>query len=639
MKALHRRSLAALSFLLLFTPALRAAPHTPPHADVGEDRYPNADAVILRQEQTYTLADDRSITLTEHRWIKMLTPRAIRRVADPRISFRDDTDTVHVLVARTFTPDGQVVDVPDYSRNLVSPFGAANEPAFSTLRQWVISFSGVQPGAIYELAYERKSEPAELPWMSADLRLADDDPTVERVVTVNVPDGVTLHSQLDHVPADHVRHEETDGGRTHTWTFTDLAECRDEPADADWPLRCPRLRFTTCPDPAQWAGILVSAVNQCAHPDPAIDEFARDAIGDEIDARPAVTKICDKLTERMRTLNDRSAWEGPRGRLAGEAFASRYASALETAAVALTAVRAAGFDAAPAVAFDSRTLAENAPVDADVKGFWIVVTTRTDRFFVDPIRGIQRPYGENMNVMLFATDGKDNQVRSMGLTRGATDDARRLQIRANLEVDADGDVTGRLRVEMSGPLVDPLKLESDDQKRSRVESIVRRLLPGATVSDLSVLAFSQDELRAEGKLTLKDGLESVGRLRVLQWSDAAPLADGVHVPLEPKDRDTTVSLGSPLDESFNLSVEFPGEWKLAIRPQALPQNPSAGATAMITQTVKAEPHRIDVERHVRLPREIHLTELTAVRDSINRLRSPAWRQIGLRAEKQEKSAG
>lgn len=629
LRLVHQFSI--LPFLLCLTPALRAAPETPPHADVGADRFPDADAVILRHEQTFTLEDDGSTRAAEHKWVKMLSSRAIRRTADPRIDFRDGSDTVNITVARTFTPDGKVVDVPDYSRNLVSPFGYSNDPAFSDFRQWVVSFSGVQPDAIYELAYERHSERSEPSWLAADLRLADNDPTIERIITVRVPAGVTLQHQLDHVPADRVRYETEDGGRTHRWTFSDLTDCPDESAAPNWTLRCPHLRFTTCPDPTVWATIVLDTIAQSAAPDVAIEKMAREAAKDESDPRAAARKVCDKLAERMRTIDAPAAWSGLRARPASAVFAARYQNALEAAAVGLVALRAAGLNASAAVVADSRTFSETTATDGDVRGFWIGVTTPTERFFVDPVRGIQAPYGDNRSAVAFMS-AEGNQLQTVSLVQGRHDDTGRLIVRAHLEIDAKGAVTGNVRVELGGPLVDAAKLQSDDQKRGRVESVARRVFPGLSVTELSVLAFSATEFRAEGKVKMEEGLAEVGRLKLLEWSESIPAADGMNVPLAPRDRDADVSLEAPLQEELYLTVEFPEAWKIAVQPQSLPHNPSAGMTSRITQNVKVNGSRIDVERCVHLPREINTTQIVAVRESINRLRSDGWRQIALHAD-------
>jgi hypothetical protein len=55
-------------------------------------------------------------------------------------------------------------------------------------------------------------------------------------------------------------------------------------------------------------------------------------------------------------------------------------------------------------------------------------------------------------------------------------------------------------------------------------------------------------------------------------------------------------------------------------------------TSRITQDVKLDGQRIDVERRVQLPREISTAQIVAIRDSINRLRSDGWRQIALHVD-------
>ncbi|HMQ16450.1 MAG TPA: hypothetical protein PKC49_10785, partial [Phycisphaerae bacterium] len=83
------------------------------------------DAVIELWEQHWTLNGDGSTAYHEKKHVRLNSDRAYRHFADPRITFNRDTDEVEVVVAGTKPPAGGNIDVPDYSRNEVSPGATA----------------------------------------------------------------------------------------------------------------------------------------------------------------------------------------------------------------------------------------------------------------------------------------------------------------------------------------------------------------------------------------------------------------------------------------------------------------------------------------------------------------------------------
>ena len=69
------------------------AAHTPPSFEVDPAQYPNADAVILADHRHWVVQTNGTRSLEVHRWVKILSDRAIGRFADPRITYRDGVDT------------------------------------------------------------------------------------------------------------------------------------------------------------------------------------------------------------------------------------------------------------------------------------------------------------------------------------------------------------------------------------------------------------------------------------------------------------------------------------------------------------------------------------------------------------------
>ncbi|MCH8949881.1 MAG: DUF3857 domain-containing protein, partial [Chloroflexi bacterium] len=237
----------ALTVVLVHGSPAWAAPRADGGAvdlNITAARFPGEDAIILRWEQHWTLEKDGTVRRRDHRWVKLLNSRPIRRYADPRVDFVSGEEKLIIHTAQTHLPDGTILPVPDYSFNASAPGDVGRWPGYADWQQKVISFSGIEDGAVVELDYEVVTPPGVLPWIQADLRLHGVDPTVERVVRVTVPKGTILHHRVDGVepPTIPATEADRDGAITYAWTFKDLASGRGEPQSLPWQQRCGRLR-------------------------------------------------------------------------------------------------------------------------------------------------------------------------------------------------------------------------------------------------------------------------------------------------------------------------------------------------------------------------------------------------------------
>ncbi|MCH7925559.1 MAG: DUF3857 domain-containing protein, partial [Planctomycetes bacterium] len=207
-----------------------------PDLTIGAAQFPEDDAIILRWEQHWTLDADGTVHRRDHRWMKLLNNRPIRRHGDPRIAHVKDGEKLIIHKAQSILPDGTVLPVPDYSFNEAANDAVSGWPEYSDWQDMIVSFSGIQPGVVLELDYEIVTPSGVMPWIEGDLRLNDTYPTVERVVTVTVPTRTAVHFRFDRADAMKASlKESTDGGsKTYRWSAGSLAGDRDEPGSLPW---------------------------------------------------------------------------------------------------------------------------------------------------------------------------------------------------------------------------------------------------------------------------------------------------------------------------------------------------------------------------------------------------------------------
>ena len=189
------------------------------------------------------------------------------------MDFCDGTDKLTIHTAQTTLPNGTVMPVPKYSFNLAAPEDVGGWPEYAGWQQQVICFSGIEDGCVVELDYEVATKPGVIPWLQGDLRISDEYPIVERVVSVSVPDGIELKSAVDGMTA---QPEKTQAGglTTFRWTFKNVPATPGEAQSMRWEKRCPRLRFTSCKGAEEWIGTLAKKIEAGAQPDEKVKKFA-----------------------------------------------------------------------------------------------------------------------------------------------------------------------------------------------------------------------------------------------------------------------------------------------------------------------------------------------------------------------------
>ncbi|NUQ50063.1 MAG: DUF3857 domain-containing protein [Phycisphaerae bacterium] len=196
------------------------------------------DAVIELWEQHWTINADGSTAYHEKKHVRLDSDRAYGRFADPRITFNRDTDEVEVVVARTRRPAGGYIDVPDYSRNEVSPGGSAGWPAFASVRQLVLTMSGLEPGCVVELEYRVKRRAGGRGFRAADVRVDDRYPVRERVISITAPRNhavsVWMPDELTAAARSTYRRSTDGASGVNTWEFGPQPAAPNDAQAPDW---------------------------------------------------------------------------------------------------------------------------------------------------------------------------------------------------------------------------------------------------------------------------------------------------------------------------------------------------------------------------------------------------------------------
>ncbi len=595
-----------------------------PDLSVGAAQFPDEDGIILRWEQGWTVDRDGAVHRRDHKWFKLLSERPIRWVADPRLDFVHGRDELIIHTARTHLPDGTVLPVPDYSFNYAGPDDVAGWPEYTDWQQMVICFGGIENNAVIELDYEVVTPAGVLPWIDADLRLDDDYPTVDRVVTVTLTEGSPIHHKVDHVAPSNVRfHESTaDGLATYRWAFANLPGSPDEDQSRPWQEGSGRLRFSTCPSAARWVSATLEPVDRAGQPSDSIKKFAESAIEEEADAVQQVRKIAKKIHDSFNIVTSPKAMRSLQCRPATDVLLANYGNPLESAGLLLATLRSMELKATPSVGIDATRWDESGgllPTESAFAGVAVRVDLPSGPVWVHPEHGVFQNPGSWGRHWLLGVDEAGKLQSAYVYARGE-DKPSELEITGKIAVDKDAKATGELRIRATGAFFDPAKLETTDAQEKQIENLVGRVLSDVDVPGHSVVTLSEEVFRATASVGSKDSLEELNELHLVKLGDGPAFLPEIPLPLDRSYRQTDVQLNGRFHERLDLTIELPDGWQAFVLPAAMP--PVRGSWGTLEQSVEGREKTIRFRRNVSVMTDlISPGDFESLRQAVNELKA------------------
>lgn len=542
-----------------------------PDLKVGAAQHPKADAIILSWEQHFAIDQDGSMRRRDRRWVKLMSPRANRDFADPRIDYLAGRDRVTIHKAETILPDGTVMPVPEYSFNDAAPDDVGGWPTWAAWQQRVISFSGIERGAVVFLDYEVTTPAGAIPWLENDLRLDDDVPVVERFVVVHLPSATPLHYQLENLrhDPDVYRHYDAQGRTIHRWRLAHLPAARGEEQSPGWEQRSPRLRFSTCRSATEWIRTLTQSVEGAATPDDAIRGFYEDATRDAIDDEERLRALTTKLRNTVHLVTAPKALEAWSSRSAADVLRSGYGNPLETASLCLAALRMAGQNVSVRIAVEARTWMDALPTTSAFAGALLAVGDPFRPVLVHPERGPLQSPGSWGRKLLFHVDHTGSLIKNYLQERGENTGSV-ARITGTVALQPQGKANGELRLSLTGAFYDPEKLDTADAQRVFFSGLVPHLVQGMKMTGHTIIALSRDELKASVSLEAEEPLPSLGGQRILRLGDGPMLLRAFPLPLDRSQRDTDVQIKGRCREDIDLRIVLPKGASPLVVPRGLP---------------------------------------------------------------------
>lgn len=589
-KAIFRRETIAATVLLILATVAGAESPKPLTQE------PADDAVILLWEDAVTLVPEGGYTWSVKKHVRVNNDRSYGPFADPRITYNTDFQSVRITTARTRCPGGRIVDVPKYSRNEVAPQETAGWPALAGIRQIVVSFSAIEPGAILELEFEIESKRGALPFDEFDFPIAAPYPIASRRILRN---GKPIH------------------------------EASNVEALIDEPLSLPaRDRFglkvlSTAANTKAWATSILNLMENTAKGDKILsycDESKLSATTDDIEKAWAIQEA---FANQFTTIEAPSAGVWPVIRPATNVRSAHYGTPLEAAGLLLAMFRGAGLKADPVFAVSCQS--DEISVGA-ISAFAVALETRSDICYWHPMQGRIRnpgPWGGWRRFDRALVTGRSDMP-----ARFDAPIESRLESSARLTLDDSANYAGTVDLRMTGLFL-ANALRTDDQKKSAINDALTRLIPNIEMSKYSVTTLSNDVFAVNAEVKSAKSLDSAGDGRVFTIPADGPWQSTFPLPLGKSGRKTLLKApGSFVQESF-IELKLPEGWS----PSALPKTYGTALAndANLSQQVEAAGQWVRLRNNITVSQRIWAPErYPELRTAICNTQSPAAKTLVIR---------
>lgn len=232
-------------------PALAAPPRSLVRTETrfadspGSQEYPDANAIYLEDEIRFEVQADGHTVYTEHDAIKILTAEGVESLSALVRVYRAGAEEIQVLLARTVSPDGTVLDVP--AANIRDVALQPDSPLYAGQRAVRLEFPDVRPGSVVEFHLRTRRAPRPGGWFWAASYVQNTEPMLRSTFTVSVPEKIPVLWRAPGVTPGRPRTTTVDGISTLSWEARNMPGLSPEAAMPPMEGFLSRIEVTNLP--------------------------------------------------------------------------------------------------------------------------------------------------------------------------------------------------------------------------------------------------------------------------------------------------------------------------------------------------------------------------------------------------------
>lgn len=196
----------------------------------GAGEYPDANVLIIFEENGTVFQEDGSFTSREHSAVRILTDKGKQMCASRKVSYHKRYMSVAIPLARVIKKDGRVIDVPKESmRDGTMAETQAMNILEENFRRINVTFPGIEVGDALEIVVETVSKPIVKGHYNEIMLFQGLWPILRKECVIDGPMSRPLRFVAKNGRVDFVREEKGDRV-VYRWTVANSPKIDEEPA-------------------------------------------------------------------------------------------------------------------------------------------------------------------------------------------------------------------------------------------------------------------------------------------------------------------------------------------------------------------------------------------------------------------------
>ena len=419
------------------------------------------DARYQSITREYTLNADGSVDYRYVKEQKLLTYRAFHNLyGETFIVYNPACQKLKINEAFTVMADGKKIVAPENSFNEVLPGFANNAPAYNSLREMVITHTGLERNSTIKLDYQIHTEKGIFPALMGNELLAEAEPVKSLEFRVRIPAGQKLYYKLFN--ADFQPEMSRDGNvEVYTWKMNNMAAISVEESQPGANASYPRLVFSTSDNREKIYSFLTTQ--------PAfrflLTEPMKRAVSSLVAEKGDNFELAQKIQEQV--VNDMRLYPIPlrvslyQCRTPEETWNSNGGTVIEKAVLATALMKSAGLNATVVGIVRTAFSDDHIASLADIEDFAIQVEFKDQGTWYFSLTGV------NANNLKYSLPGRSfvllQPEKGFPLMKTETPQ-QKVVIQGNFIVSSDPKLTGEILLNLDGGVYPYASLLGDKRK-------------------------------------------------------------------------------------------------------------------------------------------------------------------------------
>jgi hypothetical protein len=502
------------------------------------DEQKNSDSVLLKQTHEYTLNSDGSMDYRYYHKRLFNSYQAINRYyGETFVIYNPDYQTLAVKKSETTMADGKKVQSPDNAFNPVLPSQAADAPAYNQLREMVITHVGLEIGAVVELDYTLNTKAGFTSFFGGRLMLNESSPIKNLEVIVKVPKGQELKHFVVNPNANLKLKKGVNGDfETYTWTAENVSARSNEPNQVEGMVDYQTLVFSNkCLKGTR--NVLKSELTKEFAPCPTMDILLKSKAKDW----DLVEEVRGYVANKINTYRLPQQFVGFKFRTPNEVWKSNGGTEGEKAILLASLLKHLGFNSEIALGAYPQYLNLQVGCPVSFDKYLVRVDINGEVKNLKAIPDYSEIPGQRVII------GLSDDLAAVNLEPKAKQNLK-VELATNLQIDKDGAVTGKGKVQFSEYSKD------------------KGLLYGIPSSSITSKELEKHDGQTVMEIELGKGVNCDKAGDYLSFS-LPVVAQGLtmaHLGELPLDRVTRLELPGIIDETYEFTVKLPAGYTIAM---------------------------------------------------------------------------